>query len=343
MKQGAVCDPPKEAREEETVAAALTRSGAGLSPATKMGSVQALREFINERLAAAALEIFTVFEQTIVQYGEEIGRQRNLLQNNREPEIKTELPQHRDWREEQLFKQETTYCLQQEEPEPRLIKEEQEEPELLQFKEHQEEPEPPQIEEHKDFGTSQEGEQLILKFKGDAFPVPSIEEQNGPNETEVPDTEHFLSLDSEVHAVKHVDSQSTRNAKLKKVKLCQKLNSVTNKKEIIGEICGKSYSQQSELLVHMRSHTGEKSYSCKTCGKSFSSNCYLVRHMRTHTGEKPYSCEICGKNFSDKSNLSAHMRIHTGEKPFSCEICGKRFSRQATLLRHMKIHKEMKS
>lgn len=44
-----------------------------------MSSVEYLREFINRRLAAAAEEIFGVFRKTIVEYEEEINRQRRLL------------------------------------------------------------------------------------------------------------------------------------------------------------------------------------------------------------------------------------------------------------------------
>lgn len=44
-----------------------------------MTSVHFLREFISERLTAAASEIFEVFEKTIVQYEEEVDRQRRLL------------------------------------------------------------------------------------------------------------------------------------------------------------------------------------------------------------------------------------------------------------------------
>uniref|UniRef100_A0A3Q1B6K4 C2H2-type domain-containing protein n=1 Tax=Amphiprion ocellaris TaxID=80972 RepID=A0A3Q1B6K4_AMPOC len=53
-----------------------------------MSSVQNLRELINQRLTAAAEEIFTEFEKTIVQYEEEIDRQRRLLDNIWKPEIK---------------------------------------------------------------------------------------------------------------------------------------------------------------------------------------------------------------------------------------------------------------
>lgn len=44
-----------------------------------MTSVETFRGFINERLSAAADEIFRVFRNTVVEYEEEINRQRRLL------------------------------------------------------------------------------------------------------------------------------------------------------------------------------------------------------------------------------------------------------------------------
>ncbi len=53
-----------------------------------MSSVECLREFVNERLTAAAEEIFGVFKQAIVKYEEEIDRQRRLLDIVWKPEIR---------------------------------------------------------------------------------------------------------------------------------------------------------------------------------------------------------------------------------------------------------------
>ena len=54
----------------------------------EMASVQCFREFLNERLTAAAEEILGVFEKTVVVYEEEIHRQRKLLDIVLKPEIK---------------------------------------------------------------------------------------------------------------------------------------------------------------------------------------------------------------------------------------------------------------
>ncbi|KAI3369707.1 hypothetical protein L3Q82_024555 [Scortum barcoo] len=114
---------------------------------------ECLREFVKERLSAAAEEIFTVFKQTIVEYEEEIDRQRRLLDIVWKPEIKLhriEL-QHvcnkeEGLTEEQLFIQERNSSLDQEDPDPPQIKEEQEE-----------------------ISTGQQGEQLELKQETDTF------------------------------------------------------------------------------------------------------------------------------------------------------------------------------
>ncbi|XP_043991226.1 uncharacterized protein LOC122841729 isoform X2 [Gambusia affinis] len=53
-----------------------------------MSSAQHLREFIRERLTAAAEEIFTEVEKTIICYEEELDAQRRMMGINWKPEIK---------------------------------------------------------------------------------------------------------------------------------------------------------------------------------------------------------------------------------------------------------------
>ncbi|KAM9720159.1 uncharacterized protein ACNS7B_020727 [Menidia menidia] len=103
-----------------------------------MSSVQHLREFISQRLTAAAQEIFTEFEKTIVHYEDEIHRQRRLLESCWEPRIilqRVEQPSVLGFKEEEDQEsladqrpcdQEKSSSLDPEAPEHTQIKEEQE-------------------------------------------------------------------------------------------------------------------------------------------------------------------------------------------------------------------------
>ncbi|XP_070404403.1 uncharacterized protein [Nothobranchius furzeri] len=132
-----------------------------------MSSSQSLREFIRERLTAAAAEIFSEFEQTIVRYEEELDHQRRLLEISWKPQInlhRIELPLHDVSKDEevltdqQLWNQERTSSLDQEQPEPL-----QEGPEPPQMKVEQDESEPLQVLEQEELCMSQDEEQLVLK------------------------------------------------------------------------------------------------------------------------------------------------------------------------------------
>ncbi|KAK5616651.1 hypothetical protein CRENBAI_003059 [Crenichthys baileyi] len=113
-----------------------------------MPSVESLREFIRERLTAAADEIFTEVDKTIVYYEEELDRQRRMLEICWKPQIKLQRidhPEHYVWRERN-----SNLNLKEPEPQqkkenqgefkPQQIKEEQEETEAEQMKVNQEEP-----------------------------------------------------------------------------------------------------------------------------------------------------------------------------------------------------------
>lgn len=54
----------------------------------KMSKVLLLRAFVNQRLTAAAEEIFELFERTISEYEEELCRQRKLLDAVLKPEVR---------------------------------------------------------------------------------------------------------------------------------------------------------------------------------------------------------------------------------------------------------------
>ncbi|XP_063739618.1 zinc finger and SCAN domain-containing protein 2-like [Eleginops maclovinus] len=291
-----------------------------------MSSVEFLRDFVNERLSAAAEEIFGVFQKTIFEYEEEIKRQCRLLDVVWKPEInvlRIDLPQHHVCKEEEV-PAEQQLCIQGRNSSP-----------------DQENPEPPQIkQEQEELCFSQEGEQLGLKQETDAFVLtPTVEE-----------SEHQL-LSHNSHVAENQDQEggeqdSNRHAEPKLHHKGKSQNKDVNNMNLSEKHrdtqqpvkCGKYFQKKSSLDRDLKTLKIKGSHSCNTCEKTFSRKSDLIIHTRIHTGERPYPCQMCGKAFRNKSHLKEHVRIHTGEKPFPCQTCGQRFCQTSALKNHMKFH-----
>ncbi|KAF1383363.1 hypothetical protein PFLUV_G00131140 [Perca fluviatilis] len=61
--------------------------------------------------------------------------------------------------------------------------------------------------------------------------------------------------------------------------------------------------------------TGRLQHACRFCGKMFSSDSSLQIHLRSHTGERPYQCPVCLSRFTTRGNLKVHFLRHREQNP----------------------------
>ena len=122
-----------------------------------------------------------------------------------------------------------------------------------------------------------------------------------------------------------------------------KITSGDNDVEIIDtclfvcETCGKNFSFEKSLHLHMRSHSNERLYQCGHCDARFKSLVILQRHCRQlHCEDKPFACQSCQKCFKTKFLLSKHTLCHINDRSFGCDTCQAKFKLKVYLERHVK-------
>lgn len=89
-------------------------------------------------------------------------------------------------------------------------------------------------------------------------------------------------------------------------------------------------------------------YKCNLCSNSYTRNTTLVEHRRTHSNERPFQCSFCAAAFGRRKEMKRHEASHTNEKKHVClgsyeengkEVtfgCCKGFSRKDALNEHRK-------
>ncbi|KAM9810262.1 uncharacterized protein ACB057_004203 [Neosynchiropus ocellatus] len=342
-----------------------------------MASVQTLRQFVSDRLAAAAQEIFGVFQQTVSELVDELDRQRKrpvvrlpsvgsyTAAGHRESEVNSflltddvvlcrgpadvqQLPvtvpeessELREWRP----------SLDPEDPDPpRYQDEELENVSLAQVKQEagaQPEEEPPTC--SVTIKAEAEGDPCGGPVSCSAPRLLSLD-QRTPSDSDTDNSEDWRkSTDTQTGSNSGENPEvGERSDGTRCWRCCRAFTCVTSlrdhqkacsRRPFTCSQCGKSFRMKGNLKAHMIGHTGEKPFSCPQCGKCFNRRHILKNHLRTHSGEKPYRCSQCGHCFKWKVQLKHHMTTHTGEKPFSCSQCGKCFNRRDNLKTHMRIH-----
>uniref|UniRef100_A0A672ZGM4 C2H2-type domain-containing protein n=1 Tax=Sphaeramia orbicularis TaxID=375764 RepID=A0A672ZGM4_9TELE len=316
--------------------------------------VQILRSLVEQRLTAAAEEIFGLFERTIAEYEEELcrtkeenQRQRQILDCVWNPRVllhKTDVqqllvvkeevrPEHQEWNP--IVDQEEP------EPEPRHIKEEQEE-----------------------LWTSQEAN--ITKFPSTPVPVkcedddddefnqtPTEEKKEEENRVDCGGSEPPSSFYPHRHLQikineQNEDSEETEDSNEDQIlnhKPESKLptNSSTEQMETETDGDDGGGSEPNIILVHMES----------VKGRTFESKSLLEEHMDTHTGQKLVGSSECEATFSQKKNTTQEtnsprdiMRknnlslsdLEWKNKLYHCSACSKTFCWKSKFEVHMRIH-----
>ncbi|XP_032356902.1 gastrula zinc finger protein xFG20-1 isoform X3 [Etheostoma spectabile] len=343
-----------------------------------MSKVQMLRGLVEQRLTAAAEEIFGLFERTIAEYEEELCRlkEENEQQRKRlDAVFSPQLRLHRaDVQELLVVKAEVpleqqgwSSSMDQEDPDPPHTKEEQEQ-----------------------LWTSQEGEQLQgleeadIKFPFTTVPEKSKEddeekaqssqlhesqtEENREAERKGPDGEdcggqeparnsdpdsplqpaiHDKTSDSPESQSETDDSadwgetrepQTGLNPLPNNVEPVSDVGCNTGNTSVSSSECTGSFGRKKHLQKPSGVQTGEKPFSCSVFGQKYLRKTTLTTHMKLHSKEKCSTCLVCKASFCQPSSLVVHMRIHTGERPFSCSICGKRFTQKQHLKQHLASH-----
>ncbi|KAM4597933.1 uncharacterized protein ACJ7VT_021488 [Polymixia lowei] len=101
-------------------------------------------------------------------------------------------------------------------------------------------------------------------------------------------------------------------------------------------LCGKSFQYIGSLMKHIHMHDN-KVINCGACRKSYRSTKELLSHLQC-AHSKTHFCNVCGKTFSKLQALKLHSKMHAGKRQHTCQECGKAFLQKGHLIEHIRTH-----
>uniref|UniRef100_A0A2I4CBW1 Zinc finger protein 629 isoform X3 n=1 Tax=Austrofundulus limnaeus TaxID=52670 RepID=A0A2I4CBW1_AUSLI len=317
-----------------------------------MSSVHYLREYIGERLTAAAAEIFSEFEKTILRYEEEIDRQRRLLDLCWKPELKLH-------RVEQDPVHETPFLTDQQEElleQPPWIKEEQDEAEPVEIKAEEEELCTGEEEYHlvttvpEDYSEPEpDRDQLTCQSPAgprdqDQDSGSNENEDQSPKKTERTACYHDLQQEP-VHKPELVLTDLRLCSQRRKCSLDQKEPEPPQIEADQQQLCR---GQEADPLMATRSISlSPAGPEDQDQGSGWNEQ---TEHTDCHHGNKAaaperlFSCKICGETFLQNSLRIRHIKVHKvwsqnwDKLLHCCPTCGKKFPSYSHLVTHMRVH-----
>ncbi|KAM3596269.1 uncharacterized protein V6R79_011474 [Siganus canaliculatus] len=255
-----------------------------------MSTAQTVKVFVQQRLAAAAEEIFELFERTIAEY------EQKLLEARYTAEVRI----HRsdDQQEEKL-------------PELLHVKEEQEEVQAGLEGDHglisglvSPESDPCQNQE----AQPSESDQSPTEEDGDVGCLEAEEVDDGGSQSDwdgLPQgaDQDFMLLD-------YSEAETDYS--------CYDWDHREPGSDVDQDAGGAPSPDLGDPLEKQSDVRVEgKVFSCPFCGKIYQRKTFLRRHIRLHAGRSRFSCSLCGQFFQRTRDLVRHMKVH---EPCGCPL-----------------------